>query len=118
MLAAYFIHPLGRSLPIWTIIDILVLPAFIYLSAKLSKQFSKASAKQASIFLASISFSTIAVDSLIRVFLLIPAELYVVLELSPEAVYFKFIVGAVFSYIEDAVAVLFSLLVGTPSYKP
>jgi len=48
---------------------------------------------------------------------LIPAELYVVLGLSPEAVYFEFIAGAVFFYMEDAVAVVFSLLVETSSYK-
>lgn len=38
MLSAYFIHPLGRQLPLWTILDILFALFLIYPTAKLGRK--------------------------------------------------------------------------------
>jgi pilus assembly protein TadC len=56
----------------------------------------------------------IATDSLIRIFLLIPCGLSSLFFSSYEEVFAVFTEGAIFSYIEDLLFVVFSLLVGVP----
>ncbi|NWF86670.1 hypothetical protein HXY32_02505 [Candidatus Bathyarchaeota archaeon] len=69
------------------------------------------------IALVLISFVTIATDSLVRVFLLVPAGLY---NLFPEffgnydMLYATFVAAAVDSYIEDLIVVIVSFIVGVP----
>ena len=53
-------------------------------------------------------------DSLTRVFLLVPVGLYNFFGWSPESVYGVFVEGAVVSYMEDTLAVAIALLVGVP----
>jgi len=114
MLAAYFIHPFGTWLPLWTILDILLALALIYPAAKLSKNFFGENVKLLPLSLVLLSFVATVMDSLTRIFLLIPAGLYNVFGWPPEAVYYTFIEGAISSYIEDALVVITSLLVGVP----
>jgi uncharacterized membrane protein len=117
MLSAYFIHPFGRELPLWTILDILVALLLIYPAAKSSKNLCKANVKQLTIALVLISFVCIATDSLVRVFLLVPCGGY---SLFPEVfgsfemLYTAFVGAAIDSYVEDLIVVFVSFLVGVP----
>jgi len=114
MLGAYFIHPLGRWLPLWTVLDTLLALVLIYPTAKIGNWVFKGNIRHLSISLILISFIGIATDALVRVFLLVPAGLYTLFTSSPDAVYVMFVAGAVDSYIEDALVVIVSFLVGVP----
>lgn len=114
MLSAYFIHPFGRELPLWTILDILLTIFLIYPAAKLSNNLLGTDVRRLSIALALISFTVIVTDSLVRVFLLVPAGLHNLFTLDFGTLQGMFITGAGFSYFEDAVAVAISFLVGVP----
>jgi len=61
-----------------------------------------------------VSFICIATDALVRVFLLVPGGLYMLFTSSPDGVYAMFVLGAIDSYIEDALVVLVSFAVGVP----
>jgi hypothetical protein len=117
MLSAYFIHPFGRDLPLWTILDILLALLLVYPAAKFGGNVFKADSKRLPLALVLISFVCIATDSLVRVFLLVPCGLY---SLFPEffgnfeALYTTFVLAAADSYIEDLIVVVVSLVVGIP----
>ena len=118
MLSAYFIHPFGRALPLWTILDILFALFLIYPAAKLSSNLygtdARARALRLSIVLALISFTVIVTDSLTRVFLLVPGSLYKLF--FPDFVTLKgiFVTDAVISCFGDFVAVSISFIAGVP----
>jgi hypothetical protein len=114
MLSAYFINPLGRWLPLWTVLDVLFAFALIYPATKMGKNLFEKDVKHLSMPLVLISFIGTATDSLTRIFLLIPVGLYRFFGWLPEAVYFIFITGAVDSYIEDILVVTVSFVVGIP----
>jgi hypothetical protein len=114
MLTAYFIHPFGRALPLWAILDILVAFALIYPAARIGKTAFGEKVKRLPVSLVLISFISTVADSLTRVFLLIPAGLYTLFFESFDAVYSLFVFGAAGSYVEDAMVVLTSVLVGVP----
>lgn len=114
MLAAYFIHPLGRWLPLWTILDTLLALVLIYPAGKIGNWVFKGDIRRSSVSLILISFIGIATDALVRVFLLVPAGLYTLFTSSPDVVYAIFVAGAVDSYIEDVLVVIVSFLVGIP----
>jgi len=114
MLSAYFVHPLSKQLPLWTILDVLFSFILIYPTAKVSRKLLEENSKRLSIFLVLVSFISTVTDALARVFLFIPAGLYSILGLTDEAVYAIFITGAIDSYIEDMLVVAFSLIVGAP----
>ena len=114
MLTAYFVHPFGRWLPLWTILDILLAFVLIYPVAKMSKNLFKENVKRLPISLVLVSFIGTVTDALTRVFLLVPAGFYMFFGWSPEAVYSIFVMGAVDSYIEDVLVVIVSLVVGVP----
>jgi hypothetical protein len=117
MLAAYFIHPFGRLLPPWTILDVLLALLLIYPAARLGKKLFETDFKLLPVALILISFISIATDSLVRIFLLIPAGIYSVF---PDifggfdGLYAVFIGAAVDSYIEDLIVVAVSVIVGAP----
>lgn len=114
MLTAYFVHPFGTWLPLWTILDILFAFALIYPVAKMSRSLFEENVKRLPISLILVSFVGTVTDALTRVFLLIPAGLYMFFGWPPEGVYFVFVTGAVDSYVEDVLVVVVSLLVGVP----
>jgi len=114
MLAAYFAHPFGRWLPLWTILDTLLAFALIYPVAKMGKWLFNGDIKRLAVSLSFVSFIGVATDALVRVFLLVPAGLYIVFTSSPDVVYGIFVAGAIDSYIEDGLVVLVSFLVGIP----
>jgi len=114
MLSAYFIHPFGRWLPLWTILDILVAFILIYPVAKMFKSLFEEDLKRLPMSLALVSFIGTVTDALTRVFLLIPAGLYMLFGWPAEAVYLTFVAGATYSYVEDVLVVAVSCLVGVP----
>jgi len=114
MLSAYFIHPFGRELPLWTILDILLAIFLIYPAAKLSGNLFGTDVRRLSIALVLMSFTVIVTDSLVRVFLLVPAGLYNLFTLDFGTLQGIFITAASFSYLEDAFAIAISFLVGVP----
>ena len=114
MLTAYFVHPFGRWLPLWTILDILLAFVLIYPVAKMSKNLFKENVKRLPISLVLVSFIGTVTDALTRVFLLVPAGFYMFFGWPPEVVYSIFVMGAVDSYIEDVLVVIVSLVVGVP----
>lgn len=113
-LLAYFIHPFGQSLPLWTIIDVLAALALIYPAAKIGGTLYSVDFKRLPIKLALISFVCIATDSLMRIFLLIPCGLHALFFETFGQLYDVFVGAAVYSYIEDLIVVVVSLLVGVP----
>lgn len=114
MLSAYFIHPYGRALPLWTILDILLALLLIYPAAKLGKHLFRNDAKRLTAAIVLVSFVCVATDSLVRVFLLIPCGLYSPFYSGFEALYVDFVGAAASSYFEDVVSVIVSLVVGVP----
>ena len=114
MLSAYFIHPFGRALPLWTILDILFALFLIYPAAKLGGNLFKTDVKQLTIALVLISFVCIATDSLVRVFLLVPCGFYGLFFGSFDALFGEFVRAAADSYIEDLIVVVVSFIVGVP----
>jgi uncharacterized membrane protein len=114
MLSAYFIDPLGRELPVWTVLDILLALFLIYPAAKLSSNLFGKDVRRMPIALALISFAVIATDSLTRVFLLVPSGLYTLFFPDFGTLYIIFVKDAIFSYLEDFIAIVVSFLVGVP----
>jgi len=114
MLGAYFIHPLSREIPLWTILDILAALILIYPATKISQRLQKGDTSQIPFATSLIAFIGCAADSLARIFLLIPAGLYLVLGWPKSAVYTAFLAGAVDSYIEDILTIVFAFTVGSP----
>lgn len=115
MLAAYFIHPFGTWLPLWAILDILLAFVLIYPVTKISRDIFQKDVKHLPMSVALVSFISTVTDSLTRVFLLVPAGLYLILGWPPEGVYWAFVVGAADSYLEDVLTVVTSLLVSVPT---
>jgi len=117
MLGAYFLHPFGQMLPLWTIIDIPIALVLIYPAARLGKFVYEKNSMRLSLASALIFFVSTVADSLTRVFLLVPVGLY---RLFPELLSFEvlrdfvFIPGAALSFIEDGVAIIMSILIGVP----
>jgi hypothetical protein len=112
MLAAYFTHPFGRMLPLWTILDVLLAFILMYPVSKVSVRSFSGKDGSLLIPLAAISFITASADSLARIFLLIPAGLYAIFNLSFEVLYSIFVAGAIYSYVEDAIMMITSSLIG------
>lgn len=114
MLAAYFIHPYGRMLPLWTILDLLIAFALIYPASKTGKWIWQ-NTEKLPISVMIIAFVSTVADSMTRVFLLVPGGLYNFFDLSYDVLaYGWFIPGAVGSYIEDLVVSVVTLAVGVP----
>lgn len=114
MLSAFFIHPLGRWLPLWTILDVLFSLTLIYPAAKIGRKLFGEDLKYSVVSLVLVSFVSTVTDALVRIFLFIPVGLYSLFGFTSEAVYAIFIAGAIDSYIEDTLVVVISLIIGAP----
>jgi len=115
MLGAYFIHPYGRMLPLWTVLDLLIAFVLIYPVSKTGKWLWGNDAKRFPIALILIAFVSTVADSMTRVFLLVPAGLYQFFGFNYDALaYGWFIPGAVESYIEDVLVSVVTLVAGVP----
>ncbi|MEM2961020.1 MAG: hypothetical protein QXU67_05385, partial [Candidatus Bathyarchaeia archaeon] len=115
MLVFYFIHPYGRQLPLWTIVDIFVAYMLIYPVSRFSGSLLGENSKRLVIHYSIISFISVVTDSLTRVFLFVPLGLYSVVGIPTfELLEAVFIAGAFYSYIEDGISLLSAILVGVP----
>jgi hypothetical protein len=115
MLIAYFAHPYGRMLPLWTILDLLIAFVLMYPVSKIGKWLWTEDAKRLPIALLLIAFVSTVADSLTRVFLLVPGGLYEFFGLSYDALAYEwFIPGAIGSYIEDVLVSIATLIAGVP----
>ncbi|MDW8049011.1 MAG: hypothetical protein RMJ07_04935, partial [Nitrososphaerota archaeon] len=114
MLLAYFMHPIGRSLPLWAIIDIIIALVLIYPIARMMKNVSWDNYRRLTIAIPLISFIGTVTDALARIFLLVPLNLYTIFGLTQEALYYVFAAGAIDSFIEDCIAIIISILVTVP----
>lgn len=114
MLATYFMHPYGRMLPLWTVLDILFAFILVYPVAKLGKYVFEEDVKRSSRALVLVSFVSTVTDSLTRVFLLVPAGLHMFFGWSFDILSWVFITGAMGSYVEDLIVVIISVVVGVP----
>lgn len=114
ILVAYFAHPFGRWFPLWTIADVLVAFVLIFPAARIGKWVSEPNLKRLVVALLLVSFIGIATDALMRIFLLVPAGLHSLFTSNPDVVYGIFVAGAADSFIEDALVVAVSLVVGVP----
>jgi len=114
MFVGYFATPLGRELPVWPLLDAIIALCLVYPAAKLSKNLFGENVELLPISLAIVSFITVATDGLARVFLLIPAGLYSVLGMTQDMVLPVFVGGGIDSFVEDALVILVSVIVGVP----
>lgn len=114
MLLAYFVHPFGRALPLWTILDVILALLLIYPAAKFGRYLFSIDFKRLPLALVLVSFVCIATDSLVRIFLLVPCGLHSLFFGSFDVLYVVFVEAAVSSYIEDLIVVIVSLIVGAP----
>lgn len=116
MLATYFVHPYGRILPLWTILDLLVAFALIYPVSKMGKWIWENNAERFMAALLLIAFVSTVADSMTRVFLLVPGGLYQLLGFSSSEglANYLFIPGAIGSYIEDLLVSIVTLIAGAP----
>lgn len=115
MLGAYFTHPYGRVLPLWTILDLLIAFILIYPVSKCSRWLWQKPSTFFATTLVLVAFISTATDSLTRVFLLVPAGFYNLFSLSYETLaYGWFIPGAVGSYIEDLLVCVVTMVIGVP----
>ncbi len=113
-LAAYFAHPFGQWFPLWTVADTLLAFVLIYPAARIGKWVSGPEVRRLAVSLILISFIGIATDALVRIFLLVPGGLHIIFTTEPEIVYSIFVGGAIDSFIEDALVVAVSFIVGVP----
>jgi hypothetical protein len=115
MLGAYFLHPYGRMLPLWTVLDLLIAFVIIYPTSKIGGWVWKEQAKKFTVALLLIAFVSTVADSMTRVFILVPCGYYKVLGFSYEVLAYEwFIPGAVGSYIEDGLVSIVTFFVGVP----
>jgi len=114
MLVAYFAHPYGRMLPLWTVLDLIIAFALVYPVAKTGKWlWEKPSARFLAALLLIAFVSTVA-DSMTRVFLMIPVGLHSLLVSSEDELVAMFVFGAVGSYLEDLFVCITTLVAGAP----
>ncbi len=113
-LAAYLVHPFGQWFPLWTVADTLLALVLIYPAARIGKWISEPNVKRLTMSLILISFIGIATDALVRIFLLVPSGLHILFTTEPQIVYTIFVTGAVDSFVEDALVVTVSFIVGVP----
>jgi len=110
LLGGYFFHPYGRSLPLWTVLDLLIAFVLIYPVSKIGKWLWMNDTGKL-----SIAFVSTVADSMVRVFMLVPGGLYQFLNLNYELLAdVWFIPGAVGSYIEDVLVSVATLIAGVP----
>jgi len=108
MLILFFLHPAGRQLPPWTLIDIyFALLASLILSVV--KNIRKRLHSTARVALTG--FIAVTVDAMVRVTILVPLGVYKLFGLDADSLRALFIMGALDSFAEDAILVVVSMLI-------
>lgn len=117
MLIAFFLNPVGASMPLWTVFDILASMVLIIPASAFSTRINQTDFKSLTTVIILLSFICVATDSLTRIFMLVPCGLYNLFAVNADALYALFVSGAAQSYIEDAVAVTVAVAVNVPVIK-
>jgi len=115
MLAAYFLHPLGRTLPAWCLWDIYIAFVLIFISPTIVRRAlqDKTNPKKLAPALALTSFISVEADVLTRIFLLIPVGLYKLMW-TEEVLPAIWIAGAIKTPIESIISVIVAVIIGVP----
>jgi hypothetical protein len=115
MLTTYFAHPYGRTLPLWTILDLLTALILIYPSSKISKWLWQKPSWRLPTTLLLIAFVCTAADAMTRVFLLVPMGFSNIFGWTYDILAYEiFIPNAIASYFEDLLVCIATLAVGVP----
>ncbi len=122
MLAAFFLHPVTPSLPLWTLWDVYaaLICAFVFgaltygkwLSVKVSENVHGVA--KLSLILALIAFIGIEADVLTRIFILVPLNGYEIWGVPAEFLPIAFVEGAFQTPVEAVLSVLATVVVGVP----
>ena len=116
LLGVFFLHPLARLIPMWTLWDIYVAFFAIFPAAVVVRRTSQDSTDIRSLFfsLALVTFVSVELDVLIRVFMLTVLGLYQAYPIPTDLLPEIFIAGALTTPLEAAYAVVACTLVGVP----
>ncbi len=117
MLSAYFIHPLGRRLPAWCLWDVYLATVSIPLVRVFYRRMvsDRLNPKTLLPAVALTSFIGVEADTLTRILLFVPCNLYKLMGVPEEALPYIWMAGAIQTPIESAVSVLVSTTVGIPT---
>jgi len=116
MLAAYFLHPVGRRLPAWCLWDVYVALALVPLSGLLARRISDERENPQTLTpnLALSAFIGVEADVLTRIFIFIPLGFYALMGVPEGALPAIWVAGAVETPIESVISVVASTVVGVP----
>lgn len=116
LLAAYFAHPLGRSLPAWCLWDTYIALALSPVGPRLAKRALDArdDPRVLAMSMAFTALLSVEADVLFRIFLLVPAGLYVLMGVSEATLRLWWLAGALETPIESAISVLIAVAMGVP----
>ena len=117
MLTAFFLNPVGATMPLWTMLDILAATLLIIPASKLSTKIHLTNLRVFAPTIILLSFICVATDSLVRVFVLIPCGLYNYLAMNADVLHALFITSAAESYVEDALVIIATIAVSIPVTK-
>jgi hypothetical protein len=117
LLVTFLTHPLVRWIPLWTLWDTYLGFVSLFVAAFFVRRIrdEKSSAKHLVPAIALVAFSSVELDVMVRVFMLIVAGLYQVYPIPTEALAGLFILGAFETPIEAVYCILASTLVGVPA---
>ncbi len=110
MLVLFFLHPVGRQLPTWTLIDIYLA---LLASLVLGVLGNVCKSLPVTARVALTGFIAATVDAMVRVTILVPIGVYRLLGLDADSLRALFVMGALDSFAEDAILVVVSILVLT-----
>jgi predicted membrane protein len=118
LFAAYFVTPVAWQLPFWGMWD--TYTAFAFLIAVvflIEKGLWAHDSRRLPLILATSAFVGLEADVLFRIFLLIPAQTYHILELNVETLQVIWVSGAVITPIKVALSTAATVAVGHPLVK-
>lgn len=115
MLAAYFVHPLGRTLPAWCLWDIyLAYGTILILPLALRRAGGRLEKYWNPINIFAVAFIGIEADVLTRIFLFIPLELYKVMGVPEGALFPIWVAGAFETPVESLIGSIATVTIGIP----
>jgi len=113
MLLAYFIHPLGRTLPAWCLWDIYVAYFLITIGAFTGNKISR----KTPVKLLFTAIAGIEIDVLWRIFLFIPLEFYKIMGVPEDILPAIWVAGAFETPVESVISIASTVIIGIPLLK-
>jgi hypothetical protein len=116
-LAAFLLHPIARHVPLWTLWDIylgfLAIPVAAFLVGRMRHH--EQDTLRLALAVAVVSFVTVELDAMVRVFMLTVMGLYQMYPIPMAMLPLLFLAGAIQTPIEAAYGVATSVVVGVPA---